>query len=105
MDSDCDKKTLQDEIKFNFRDTARNNLRKLYLNGDNLYEILTEENGTPQPYAKINWVSRAESVTDELKQLFGEENITPDKDTVFKEYWLWFMRHAAKEVAKRGENQ
>lgn len=105
MGSDCDKKTIQNEIKFNFRDTARNNLRKLYLNGDNLYEILTEENGTPQPYAKINWVSRAESVTDELKQLFGEENITPDKDTVFKEYWLWFMRHAAKEVAKRGENQ
>lgn len=98
MDGNNGKAAIQNEIKNTFKDTAKNNLKKLYLNNNNLYEILTEQNGAVQPYTNINWVSRTESVTDELKNLFGEENIKPDENEVFKEYWLWFMRHAAKGV-------
>ncbi len=101
MRSGYGKKEIQAYIGENFKKTAKDNLQKLYFNGDTLYEILTGKDGVHQPYETLYNKKMFENIPAELIEEFGADNIWPDENSIFKEYWLWFMRHAAKKVLER----
>ena len=95
------KKEIQAYIEENFKKTAKDNLKKLYFNDDTLYEILTGKDGVHQPYETLYSKKMFENIPAELIEEFGADNIWPDENSIFKEYWLWFMRHAAKKSPER----
>lgn len=98
MDSSKTKEQIQNEIRFDFKKTAQNNLRSIKLEWVSLYDLLTESDGAAVPYSGINWLQRLDITTaqaEEIKSITG--NIFEvDKDVAYKTYWLWFCRHAVR---------
>ncbi len=107
MYMDKSKALLQDIMKNDFRSTAKNKLKSMKYKGDSLYDILTEINNHRQPYSDINWIEKlalGREKQDGLKAMLGAAALRLDEDRVYREYWLWFMRHALK-LGRRGERE
>ncbi len=107
MYTDKSKSLLQGIIKNDFKSTAKNKLKTIKYKGDSLYDILIEANNHKQPYSRINWVSKLALDTEKqagLKAMLGAAALQLDENRVYREYWLWFMRHAGK-LDKKGERE
>lgn len=110
MDSGKSKSDIQQIIKMDFKTTAKNNLRAIKYKGDALYDILVESDAHSLPYSGIDWSQKLklqESSMKNLQKLLGSKAFTldaDDADEVYREYWLWFMRHAVK-LSKREESE
>lgn len=107
MYSDKSKSEIQSILSIDFKATAKNNLRAIKYKGDSLYDILTEENNHEQPYRGLDWSRKLKlpgSSLKDLQKLLGSSALSLDADEVYREYWLWFMRHAVK-LSKREEEQ
>lgn len=104
MYSDKSKSDIQNIIKGDeFKKKAKDNLRNIKYDGDELFKLLTEDK---TPYHGINWLGKlnlAYSSKSELQRLIGSNAFELDADEVYREYWLWFMRHAVKIGKKEGE--
>ena len=51
------------------------------------------------PYSNIKWEKYLELDDDKLNSLksdLGSEVFNVDKNLIFKEYWLWFIKHLKK---------
>ena len=105
MNSSLSKQAIQDEIRHNFKDTAKKNLQKIKIEGNNLFEILTESDGVKQPYASIVWKERLQlkDMTVELEKDLGTDAFVVNEDQLYRTYWLWFARHLAKKDKKQDE--
>lgn len=106
MNSSLSKEAIQDKLRNEFKPTAQNNLRKIKFGYIPLFEILTEENGTKQIYADEQWarrIIRDNAKISSLKKELGSGVFDIDEDTRFREYWLWFVRHAVKLANQKGE--
>lgn len=85
-----------------FKGAANSNLRDVKINGYGLDDVLLEQNGAKVPYANINWALDKLELTAEQKnnmeKMLGINIFAPDADVLYREYWLWFMRHTAKKL-------
>ena len=107
MYTDKSKALLQSIMKNDFKSTANNKLKAMKYKGDSLYDILTEENNHRQPYHGINWADQLaleKQKQTKLKEMLGKAAFEPDESQVYREYWLWFMRHAVK-LGRKGERE
>ena len=89
-----------------FKAAAKKNLTAIKYKGDALYDILIEGPGHKLPYSGMDWTSKVKLPKDSLKVLqglIGSNAFELDADEVYREYWLWFMRHAVKLSKKEGE--
>lgn len=104
MYSDQPKSDIQNIIKGDeFKKKAKDNLRNIKYDGDELFKLLTEDK---PPYQGINWLGKlnlAYSSKSALQRLIGSNAFELNADEVYREYWLWFMRHAVKLGKKEGE--
>lgn len=104
MYSDKSKSDIQNIIKGDeFKKKAKDNLRNIKYDGDELFKLLTEDKTS---YHGINWLGKlnlAYSSKSELQRLIGSNAFELDANEVYREYWLWFMRHAVKIGKKEGE--
>lgn len=108
MDSGKSKSLIQQLLRNDFKTTAKNNLRALKYNGDALYDILVENEMHKLPYRGIDWSQKlklADSSVESLQRLLDSSAFTLDEDVIYREYWLWFMRHAVKLSKREGEEQ
>lgn len=106
MYSGKSKNVIQQIISIEFKSKARENLQKIKYNGDGLLDLLTETSGYKPPYKDIKWTNKLSLATGnlrELQSLLGSSAFELDVDEVYREYWLWFMRHAVKLSKKEGE--
>lgn len=105
MNSSLSKQAIQNEIKDNFKDTAKKNLQKIHIEGNNLFEILVEADGLKQPYADISWKDRLQlkELSKELEKDLGSDAFVLDEDLLYRTFWLWFARHLAKKDKKQNE--
>lgn len=94
MDSNLTKSQIKDNIQ-EFKSTAKNNLRNIYIKDTNLYDILMEEKGAVQPYSDIKW---KEKLDIKLESIFDDEVFEVKPDKIYKHFWLWFARHAKKKL-------
>ena len=100
MDSSLTKKEIIAEIQ-EFKDAAKNNLKNIYVGDADLYDILTEEKGYEQPYAKINWDKRLRfkhGQAQDIEKDLGKDIFLVDEEMAYKHFWLWFARHAKKKL-------
>ena len=107
VDSDKDKSEIMAAVS-DFRKTAKDNLFKMRLNGRPVLHMLLEEENLTQPYDGIDWLKRiglGGKAVFSLKADLGISDIPFTENEVFKEYWLWFARHGAKNMKKREENR
>lgn len=85
-----------------FSPIARKNLRDTKLHGDSLLSLLLEEEGFIAPYAEIDWATQklklSPELARELEQELGSDTFKLPDDVIYKEYWLWFARHTAKNL-------
>lgn len=106
MYSDQSKSVIQNIIKGDeFKKKAKDNLRNIKYDGVELFELLTDESVKP-PYNGIDWLGKlnlADSSKSKLQSLLESNAFELDADEVYREYWLWFMRHAVKLSKKEGE--
>ncbi len=101
VDSDMSKNEILNEIRFNFKDTARKNLAAIKFGEDNLWELFSDDK-IVQPYASIRWENRLELTEEQISGLktdLGKDLFTLDENQLFRSYWLWFVRHAVKRRA------
>ena len=80
-----------------FKSIAKDNLRNIKLNGFSIYDFLFEK--LDMPYSNIKWENCLELDDDKLNSLksdLGSEVFNVDKNLIFKEYWLWFIKHLKK---------
>lgn len=100
------KSDIQMIISMDFKDAAKKNLTAIKYKGDALYDILIEGPGHKLPYSDMDWtrkVKMPKGSLKELQKLIGSNAFELDADEVYREYWLWFMRHAVKLSKKEGE--
>lgn len=100
------KRDIQMIISMDFKDAAKKNLTAIKYKGDALYDILIEGPGHKLPYSDMDWtrkVKMSKGSLKELQKLIGSNAFELDADEVYREYWLWFMRHAVKLSKKEGE--
>lgn len=100
------KSDIQMIISMDFKAAAKKNLTAIKYKGDALYDILIEGPGHKLPYSGMDWTSKVKLPKDSLKVLqglIGSNAFELDADEVYREYWLWFMRHAVKLSKKEGE--
>lgn len=93
-------------ISLDFKAAATKNLRAIKYNGDDLYDVLLESDGHVLPYRGLDWSRKlklAEGSAEALQGLLDSGAFTLEADEVYREYWLWFMRHAVKLSKKEGE--
>ena len=108
MYSGKSKSDIQLLISRDFKDAAKKNLRAIKFAGDALYDILLESPGHELPYRGLDWSRKLKLAGDDTKALqglLGSGAFTLEADEVYREYWLWFMRHAVKLSKKEGEQQ
>lgn len=106
MESNRTKAEIQTAIR-SFKKKGQDNLHMIYINKDDLYDLLLEENGAVQPYAHIHWEDRLglkSRETEELKKDFGPDIFRIDEDTVYTYFWLWFVRHARKRIVENSSD-
>lgn len=106
MYGDKSKSEIQIILSTDFKAAAKNNLRAIKYNGEALYDILVEENNHEQPYRGLDWSRKLKlpgSSLKDLQKLLGSSAFSLDADEVYREYWLWFMRHAVKLSKREGE--
>ena len=106
-DSDKDKSEIMASVS-DFRKTAKDNLFKMRLNGKPVLHMILEEENLTQPYDGIDWMNRlglSSKAVASLKADLGISDMPFTENEVFKEYWLWFARHGAKNMKKREENR
>lgn len=100
------KSDIQMIISMDFKATAKKNLTAIKYKGDALYDILIEGPGHELPYKGVDWTRKVKlpkGSLKELQKLIGSNAFELDADEVYREYWLWFMRHAVKLSKKEGE--
>ena len=100
------KSDIQMIISMDFKAAAKKNLTAIKYKGDALYDILIEGPGHKLPYSGMDWTHKVKLPKDglkELQKLIGSNAFELDADEVYREYWLWFMRHAVKLSKKEGE--
>ena len=106
MYSDQHKSVIQNIIKGDeFKKKAKDNLWNIKYDGVELFKLLTDESVKP-PYNGIDWPGKlnlADSSKSKLQSLLESNAFELDADEVYREYWLWFMRHAVKLSKKEGE--
>lgn len=106
MYSDQHKSVIQNIIKGDeFKKKAKDNLWNIKYDGVELFKMLTDESVKP-PYNGIDWPGKlnlADSSKSKLQSLLESNAFELDADEVYREYWLWFMRHAVKLSKKEGE--
>lgn len=105
MNSSLSKNDIQLLIKDNFHKIAKDNLKAIRFNEKKLFDFLTENNNG-QPYLDINWEQRIIgdiNKINDLKKLLGNNVFEVDENIRFREYWLWFVRHAVKQSEQKGE--
>lgn len=106
MYSGKSKKEIQMIISVDFKDAAKNNLRKIKYNDDALYDILVESEGYALPYRGLDWIRKLNLPGGSLKNLqglLGSSAFILTADEVYSEYWLWFVRHAVKLNQEEGK--
>jgi CRISPR-associated protein Csx10 len=72
-------------------------LRKIKLDGMSVYSFWFEN--LKMPYENIKWEQYLDLDDNKVKLLkndLGNNIFTIDKDILFKEYWLWFIKHLKK---------
>lgn len=107
MYTDKSKALLQSIMKNDFKSTAKNKLKAMKYKGDSLYDILIEANNHRQPYRGINWADKLaldKQKQAKLREMLGKAAFELDESQVYREYWLWFMRHALK-LGGKGERE
>ena len=98
------------EIK-EFNEVARKNLRQMFLDKDNFLEILTEANNVKLPYSNIEWKKtiglndKDLQMLQEMEQDLGKDIFLIDEDTLYREYFLWFVRHAKKIISSKNKEE
>ena len=100
------KSDIQMIISMDFKAAAKKNLTAIKYKGDALYDILIEGPGHELPYKGVDWTRKVKlpkGGLKELQKLIGSNAFELDADEVYREYWLWFMRHAVKLSKKEGE--
>ena len=105
MDSTSSKSDIQAKIR-EFKKKAKDNLHNIYIEKDDLCDILLEENGADQPYESIRWENKLglkDNQAENLKNDFGTDVFKPDEDKLYRYFWLWFARHAKKNLADKDE--
>lgn len=118
MDSDLSKTAIQAIIS-DWKRIARNNLECLYIgdtsskeaqafNDSSVYQLLLELDGAKGPYTECDWPYRIGLVPKVRKQLqsdLGDTVLTVDENMLYKEFWLWWARHAKNKTdgTMRGE--
>lgn len=106
MDSDKSKCDIQAQIK-EFNKVAKDNLDKMYINGDSFLDILIERNNVKLPYKNIKWETklglndRNLGLIEKMKQDLGKDVFVIDEDSLYKKYFLWFVRHAKKIIREK----
>ena len=108
VNSNKTKQQIQNEIK-EFNKAAKVNLRQMFLDTDNFLEILTEDNNVKLPYSGIEWKAKLGlndknlQLLQEMENDLGKDIFVIDEDTLYKEYFLWFIRHAKKLISKKNK--
>lgn len=103
MDSTSPKSDIQAKIRV-FKKKAKDNLHNVYIAKDDLCDILLEENDAVQPYAGIRWENKLKlknNQAENLKKDFGAAVFSMDDDEVYRYFWLWFARHAKKNMSAK----
>ena len=116
MDSTKTQAEIQDIIENEFKESAKDNLRSFKMNVQgrptDLLKIFTGEckgeNGKSlMPYSDIVWETRIGIPEGKRKQLQADLNAKDtfllDEDELFRQYWLWVMRHAVKQRPNEGQ--
>lgn len=106
MYSGKSKSDIQMLISLDFKAAATKNLRAIKYNGDDLYDVLLESPCHELPYRGLEWSRKLKLAGGSIKALqglLGSGAFTLEADEVYREYWLWFMRHAVKLSKKEGE--
>ena len=94
--SNYKEETIKQEIS-EFKSIAKDNLRKIRLNGITMYDFLFKD--LKMPYDDIKWEKYLEldgNKIELLKNDLGYNVFDIDKNILFKEYWLWFVKHLKK---------
>ena len=106
VNSNKTKQQIQNEIK-EFNKAAKVNLRQMFLDTDDFLEILTEDNNVKLPYSGIEQKAKLglddENLYQEMENDLGKDIFVIDEDTLYKEYFLWFIRHAKKLISKKNK--
>lgn len=108
VNSNKTKQQIQNEIK-EFNKVAKVNLRQMFLDMDNFLEILTENNNVKLPYSSIKWKAKLGlndknlHLLQEMENDLGKDIFVIDEDTIYKEYFLWFIRHAKKIISEKNK--
>ena len=110
MDSTHTKQEIQSIIVNEFKESAKENLKKfkMSIKGEqkDLYKILAGEvnneyGKSVMPYTDIKWENRIGISEEKKKQLKLDLNMQDafllNDDELFRTYWLWVMRHAVKQ--------
>lgn len=96
MDSSDSKLTIQQKIRA-FKAKAQNNLRQIYFKQDILLDILLEQDNNTLPYADFDVNHALKLPQAELRADLGSD-FALSEDEKYRTYWLWFVRHAKKEM-------
>ena len=89
---------VRDEIKHNFRNTAKTRLHKMKFCGNSIYDILMDADGYKKLNIDIKWddpLNLGPEQVAAMRKDLGDDVFALD-ETFMKEFWLWFMRHAVK---------
>lgn len=104
VNSNRTKQQIQREIQ-GFKKAAKRNLENISLDKDNLWEILTETENVSLPYSDIIWKTKLflgehnNKIFDDLEKDLGKDVFEIDENTIYKEYFFWFVRHAKKKIS------
>ena len=97
MESNLTRKDILVEINKSFKKTASDNITKIrFIDNTNLLEKL---NSNEQPYTKFSLTDKiglTEQDVENLKADLGADAFDIPDDILFKEFWLWFIRHEVK---------
>lgn len=100
MRSDLSKLAIQEAIARDFKNKTVDNLYNMKFDNAPMYNILLELDNHKQIYNGINWESKLGLGKEQLRDLrdgLDSDAFNISEDDVFKEFWLWFMRHTARK--------
>ena len=97
MDSNSSKASIQSKIKA-FKAKATNNLGTIYFDNDILLDILLEQENCTLPYKDFDFSANLNLPKAQLEQDLGADTFAISEDEKYRTYWLWFARHAKKEI-------
>ena len=100
MRSGLSKLAIQETIARDFKNKTVDNLHDMKYDKAPMYSILLELDNHKQIYNGISWENRLGLGKEQLRALredLGSDAFNVSEDDVFKEFWLWFMRHAVRK--------